>query len=331
MRSERPLVSVLMPVRNVKDAYLTLSIESILSQTYKDIEFIIVDDGSTDDTQEIVNRYAAKDPRICLLVNETNIGPGASANKAIRVAKGKYIARQDGDDISMPERISRQVEYLETHPHIDLLATRAMQIDQFGRRMSATPFPDNTELISYRLIAGDNCLAQPSIMFRNQLGLFYRDKFYYSEDYDFYLRVLINNRSIACLNEVFLCCRYPTDEPFARYSRRFFYVLFRELAKKYYEMHIKNGQDSYAQFETQDIMGINVETTTEKEHLSLLIRIAIGGNYLPEARRIIKRYIRTHGFHPMYVMLWLSTFIGRHAHQRLRRLVKRGQVYAPWH
>ena len=323
MRSKNPLVSVLMPVHNVKDAYLTLSIESILSQTYKDIEFIIVDDGSTDDTQEIINRYAVKNPRICLLLNETNIGLAASLNKAIRVAKGKYIARQDGDDISLPERISRQVQYLETHPNIDLLATRTMHIDQFGRQTSITPFPGNTEVIASSIIAGNSCLVHSSIMFRNHLNLFYRDKFYYSEDYDFYLCVLINNHSIECLDDVLVHYRVPTDESFSRYMRRFFYILFRDLAKQYYQMRIDVGNDSYDRFEMQDILGINVDTTTEKQHLSLLIKIAIGGNYLPEARGIIKRYIRTYGFHPAYVILWLSTFIGRHAHQRLRRLVKR--------
>jgi glycosyltransferase involved in cell wall biosynthesis len=323
MQSKKPLVSVVMPVRNVKDAYLTLSIESILSQTYKDIEFIIVDDGSTDDTQKVVNRYAVKDPRIRLLFNETNVGSAASMNTAIRVAKGKYIARQDGDDISMPERISRQVEYLETHLHIALLATRTMHIDQFGRQMSATPFPGNAELIMSNLIAGDNCLAQPSIMFRNHLDLFYRDKFYYSEDYDFYLRILFNKHSIECLDDILVYYRFPTDEPFSRYIRRFFYILFRDLAKQYHQMRIEIENDSYDRFEIQDILGINVETTTEKQHLSLLIKIAIGGNYLPEARSIIKRYIRTYGFHPMYAMLWLSTFIGRRPHQKLRRLVKR--------
>ncbi len=323
MASEKPLVSVLMPVRNVKDAYLTLSIESILSQTYKDIEFIIVDDASTDDTREIVSRYAVKDPSIHLLINETNIGSAASMNKAIRIAKGKYIARQDGDDISMPERISRQVEYLEMNPHIDLLATRTIHIDQLGRQMSATPYPGNSEEITSSLVAGDNCLAQPSIMFRNRPDLLYRDKFFYSEDYDFYLRILLNNRSIACLDEVLVCYRFPTDEPFCRYIRRFFYILFRERAKKYYEMCVENGKDLYDQFDKQEILGINIEATAEREHLSLLMTLAIGGDYLPEARSIIKRYIRTYGFQPMHVMLWLSTFLGRHVHRKLRRLVKR--------
>lgn len=322
MQTEKPLVSVLMPVRNVKETYLTLAVESILSQTYKDIEFIIVNDGSTDDTQETVNRYAVKDPRIRLLVNGINTGPAASMNKAIRVARGKYIARQDGDDISLPERISRQVEYLETHPDIDLLATRTTHIDQFGRQMSTTPFPGNTQRITSSLIAGNNCLAQPSIIFRNHLGLFYRDKVYYSEDYDFYLRMLLKKRSIECLDEVLVNYRYPTDEPFSRYVRRFYYLQFQHLAKLFFDQFLATGSDGYEDFDPKTILGIDIEHTTKKEHLASLIKLAIGGNYLVEARGIITRYIRSQGVSPQYMILWLSTFIGRAAHRKLRGLIK---------
>ena len=101
METYEPVVSVLMPVYNVREDYLVPSIKSILSQTLGDFELIIVDDGSSALAGEIVRKHCARDPRIRLLVNGINLGLAASLNRALEAAKGRYIARQDGDDISL--------------------------------------------------------------------------------------------------------------------------------------------------------------------------------------------------------------------------------------
>src|SRR5436305_623407 len=111
-----PPISVVMAVYN-SASVVADAIESILQQTFRDFEFIIVDDGSTDSTGEVLRDYAERDVRIKLYTQE-NCGLIASLNRACRLAKGRYIARMDADDISLPPRFEKQFHYLESHPEI---------------------------------------------------------------------------------------------------------------------------------------------------------------------------------------------------------------------
>jgi len=113
----QPLITVLMPVYNAAP-YLAEAIDSILNQRFKDFEFLIINDGSTDNSLEIINSY--KDKRILLINNGQNIKLIATLNKGIELAQGKYIARMDADDISLPERLEKQVQFMETHPEVGL-------------------------------------------------------------------------------------------------------------------------------------------------------------------------------------------------------------------
>ena len=123
----QPLVTVLMPVYNA-ERFLSEAIDSILQQSLTDFEFLIIDDGSTDSSREIINSY--KDPRIRLVQNETNLGITASLNKGIQLARASLIARMDADDISYPERLQKQYDYLRTHPDCALLSTSARVITE---------------------------------------------------------------------------------------------------------------------------------------------------------------------------------------------------------
>ena len=111
----KPLVTVLMSVFNAED-YLQEAIESVLSQTFSDFEFLVIDDCSTDRSKEILEKIS--DKRVKLLFNDKNIGLTCSLNKGIAYAKGKYIARMDADDICLPERLKKQIGYMELHPEI---------------------------------------------------------------------------------------------------------------------------------------------------------------------------------------------------------------------
>ncbi|GAG00685.1 unnamed protein product, partial [marine sediment metagenome] len=124
-----PKVTVLMSVYN-GEKYLREAIDSILNQTFKDFEFLIVNDGSTDSSRDIVLSY--NDPRIRLVDNEKNIGLTGSLNKGLRLAKGEYIARMDADDISTPDRLGKQVAYMNTHPEKALLGGQAIVINSRG-------------------------------------------------------------------------------------------------------------------------------------------------------------------------------------------------------
>ena len=122
-------VTVLMPVYNA-ERYLRQAIESILSQTFHDFEFMIINDGSTDSSRDIVLSY--HDSRIRLIDNETNIGLPRTLNRGLSLAKGEFIARQDADDESNPDRLAHQVAYLSSHPHVALLGSQCTVIDQHG-------------------------------------------------------------------------------------------------------------------------------------------------------------------------------------------------------
>lgn len=116
-KNNQPLISVLMTAYNA-EAYIDLAIQSILNQTYKNYEFIIIEDCSKDKTWEIIQKYAKKDKRIITEKNKKNLKAGGSSNKGIKMCKGKYIVRMDADDWSYPDRIENQVKFMEEHPKV---------------------------------------------------------------------------------------------------------------------------------------------------------------------------------------------------------------------
>ena len=130
---EKPLVSVIMGVYN-EEKTICQCIDSILNQTYTNWEFIICNDCSKDRTLGLLKEYAEKDSRIIVLNNDKNLRLAASLNKCLVVAKGKYVARMDADDISLPERIETQVAYMENHPDIDCVGCSRIMFDENGDR-----------------------------------------------------------------------------------------------------------------------------------------------------------------------------------------------------
>jgi len=115
-----PEVSIVMSCYN-SEATVVEAIESILNQTFSNFEFIIIDDGSIDSTRDILSSYQQKERRIVLIENEQNIGLAAALNKGIRMASTPLIARMDADDVSLPTRLEKQIEFLHTHPNVDIL------------------------------------------------------------------------------------------------------------------------------------------------------------------------------------------------------------------
>ena len=159
-------VSVLMPVYNCAH-HLPAAIDSILSQTYRDFEFIIIDDHSTDDTSLALERYQAQDSRIKVYRNDGNLGVAKSLNRGLELAHGEYIARMDADDISLPERFARQVEYLDVHPEIGALGTQTVYIDDDGKFLPQQTWeqPTSPSLILWHLLYGSP-LCHPSTIMR---------------------------------------------------------------------------------------------------------------------------------------------------------------------
>lgn len=183
-----PFVSVVMPTYN-SERFLGDAIESILNQTFRNFEFIIVADKSSDRSDLILNNYAKKDNRVKVFM-ENEKGLIASLNKGCRLAKGKYIARMDADDISLPHRLEKQVQYLEEHPEIGILGTGIRYIDEAGRLGKSVRNPGDPKLIKFYLHL-ENCIVHPSIMMRREAIErldFYNPEAIHVEDYDLWAR-----------------------------------------------------------------------------------------------------------------------------------------------
>lgn len=201
-----PLVSVLLPVYNC-ERYLADAIDSILSQTFSDFEFIIIDDGSTDRSFEVMAGF--RDQRIRIIQQE-NRGLAATLNRGIGLATGKYIARQDQDDLSYPERLGQQVDFMEAHPDYVLLGTWAqiMEIDRVVNRFHRHPV-DEAELRYLMLF--NNPFVHSSVMLRwtalAQVGGYTTDpERQPPEDFELWSR-LARAGGIANLGEVLLAYR----------------------------------------------------------------------------------------------------------------------------
>ena len=137
-----PEITVLMPVYN-GEKYLRPAIESILNQTFSDFEFLIINDGSTDNSESIILSY--KDERIRYVKNENNLKLIKTLNKGIDLARGKYIARMDADDISLPTRLEREIEYMESHPECGLVSVFPYVMSESGKILHKSRFFISTQ------------------------------------------------------------------------------------------------------------------------------------------------------------------------------------------
>ncbi|MES2796051.1 MAG: glycosyltransferase [Bacteroidota bacterium] len=194
-----PNITVLMPVYNC-ELYINEAIDSILNQTYTNFEFLIIDDASTDKTVSIIKTYT--DSKIQLIEKPLNTGLTNSLNLGLQLAKGKYIARMDGDDISLPERFEKQVVFLEANPEVVLCGTL---FNAIGSEL-VIKLPEHYEDIKLGLLKG-NCIAHPSVMIRNQVldefSIFYDVSKEPAEDFDLWVR-LISFGKLYNLQEVLL-------------------------------------------------------------------------------------------------------------------------------
>jgi glycosyltransferase involved in cell wall biosynthesis len=203
--SSLPKITVLMPVFN-GGRFLREAVESILRQTFGDFEFLIVNDGSYDDTADILKEY--RDPRIRVVHNEENLGLVASLNRGIDLAGGEYVARMDCDDISLPVRLARQVEYLDAKPSCAVVAVMVKMIDEDG--IECGDWVDDRRTPSFakicRFLPKANCIAHPGVMIRKSVltGYRYNKSQCASEDYDLWLRMCADGLVIDKIAEPLL-------------------------------------------------------------------------------------------------------------------------------
>lgn len=166
------------------------SVNSILSQTYSDFEFIICDDGSDDNTWELLEAYAKKDPRIRLIRNERNLGLAASLNRCIELSSGEFIARHDCDDYCAPERLEKQIAYLKAHKDTDILGCNAYLFDENGV-WGKEVFPSSVENKDFLFRSP---YKHGSVVFRKEAllkagGYCVSKETYRTEDYELFMRM----------------------------------------------------------------------------------------------------------------------------------------------
>lgn len=204
-----PTVTVLMAVHD-GERHLTESIESVFAQTFEDFELLVVDDGSTDATPRILAGYA--DSRLRIVRNEVNLGLTRSLNHGLAESRGLYVARQDADDVSAPDRLERQAAFLAANDDVSLLASSYVRIREDGSVIAVRSVPTDPIGIRWRLLFL-NAFAHSSVMFRRDaaedVGGF-REQFAFAQDYDLWSRLAFT-RAVAALPEALVRYRKAED------------------------------------------------------------------------------------------------------------------------
>ena len=207
-----PLISVVMPVYNAAD-YLGQAVSSILAQTLRDYEFIIVNDGSTDRSGKMLEQFAKKDKRI-KLISKPNTGIVAALNDGLAQARGTFIARMDADDISLPNRFALQLDYVQQHSDCVALGSRVVAIDPYGCELYRSEHKLDHDEIDRELLNGSGwAIVHPVAMMRREAierVAGYRKQWQWVEDLDLFLR-LAEIGKLANLSDMLLHYRQHTE------------------------------------------------------------------------------------------------------------------------
>jgi glycosyltransferase involved in cell wall biosynthesis len=221
-----PEITVIMPVHN-KEKTLAKAIESILGQSYEEFEFIIIDDGSTDRTKNILEYYHERDRRIVLFSLPQRRGLAYALNYALKFAKGKYIVRQDADDKSFPKRIEKQLQFLKRN-NLDFVFSYTYLVNEKGRILKIERSPtEHSEIVA--TLEKYNCLGHPTAMFKKEaltsLGG-YNEYFELAQDYDLYLRGILKGLKFGVLPKPLVQRGFSdTQRSIDKRRRQIFYAL----------------------------------------------------------------------------------------------------------
>ena len=215
-------LTVLMSVYN-GEVYLEDAIGSILRQTFTDFDFLIIDDASTDKSSAILEKFAKQDSRIKIITNQENYGLAYSLARGVEAAKTPWIARMDADDLSMRDRLDKQINYIEEHPEIDILGSYALNINDDGEILGTRTVPLEHKNIS-RLI-WTNPLIHPTVLFRRsailKIGSYYsKTRQRIPEDYQLWFRACAAGLQFANLPEPLIYYRF-SEKNFVRNNLQF--------------------------------------------------------------------------------------------------------------
>lgn len=204
-----PIVSVVMPVYNA-EAYLVQAISSITSQTFPNFELIVIDDGSTDGSAAIISQFAASDDRIIIHTNTKPLGKAGdmAKEKGILHSRGQYIAIMDADDIAKPQRLERQLAFMQLHPDIFLCGSWVEFIDK-NDKVFLEWSPDTEHEKIVRNLYFKNSIIHPTFFFRNEKldEPFYETKYNWYNDYYTQLKLIMKGKRLANVPEILLSYR----------------------------------------------------------------------------------------------------------------------------
>lgn len=299
-----PEISVIMSAYN-SAKYIKEAVESILFQSFGNFEFIIIDDGSTDGTKKILKEFSQQDPRIKLICRRKNIGqPGfvRNLNFGLKIARGRYIARMDADDISNKYRLEKQLRYLEKNKNVFLLASSAEIVNSKGKHLWFAKLPRHPYLL--QKLQERNLIMHDSIMFINDKRTFYREKIHYAQDYDFYLNIISREKIIESLPEPLISVRiYPDTDRIDKKREK--QILFSEKSKEFFRQRQIFGKDQYENFDPNIIYSTDTSLVVSRLMLEYKIRrsIRIGKNKKSDV--LFKKYFLNYGKKPSILLLFL--------------------------
>jgi len=296
-------ISVIMSAYNA-EKYIAKAVESILEQSFRDFELIIFEDKSTDQTKNILRHYAKKDDRIRLIEKKKNngqLGFARNLNRGIKIARGKYIARMDADDLSCPKRFEKQIRFLENHKKVFLVATSIGIIDKNDKLVSRLLLPSRQRLV--KKLLEKNILCHSSIMFRNNKKYYYRPKMLLSEDYDLYLRIISNGDIIAGLKDKLV--RFRTFSSKKITNKRKYQIMFANKAKEFYQQRMRQGSDQYKDFKPEEIFEKNPKFENSKTMIEFMIIDSFKILDLAKIKKLSEQYFSRYGINTNIYLIYL--------------------------
>jgi glycosyltransferase involved in cell wall biosynthesis len=259
-------ITVLMPVYNAR-LFVREAIDSILGQTLGDFELLLVNDGSTDGTEDILHGY--HDPRIRIVHNPTNQGVAAALNRGLDLAQGRYVVRMDADDQSLPDRLEKQVRFMEQNPEVGVCGGSVQPFGANGDRPAPVPRASTHEPMACGLLFG-TVLLHPTVILRGELvvgGLRYDVDYPHAEDYELWCRAAQRTR-LAVLPEIVLRYRVHGGSLSSRY---------------------RHAQEASAQrIRLREVRALGIEPTPEEAHLHAFLarsKLPPGTASLDDAKR----------------------------------------------
>jgi glycosyltransferase involved in cell wall biosynthesis len=310
-KPQNPDISVVIPVYN-GEAFLDETVQAVLDQTFKNFELILVNDGSTDHSWEMMKKYAKKDKRVILLKNPQNMGPIHTRNNGIRIARGKYLAILDADDVCLPRRFEIQYNYLETHPKIFMVGGSAIVINEKGDKVGVFLRYNNPDKIAKKM-AKLNCMIHTSIMYRNEKGLFYRPRFLVSDDYDFMLRAISSGKKVTNL-PVFLI-KYRVNQNSVTFVRKNQFYFFQK-AREFHQQRLRTGRDDYESLQPPEG---KISVNPDESKLRIAIIAEFQDSQGRKVRRDITEYFKKCGFNYLFLVYYVLSFFSPRLYGFLRQ------------